>query len=999
MKPDGHVSISPAIGITFDQQPLPAELAVSLSRTQSEVSLYTPMRRKSLLTPGIATRAPTPAVRIPPKPKPKTRHSLPVTPARRGSLEPMNDAPLALLTTIDDPASIPRALTPSDLDYKQTGAFKLGTLRITNASPVRSPAVDRMGKDERRLQVESEPAGGRPRNDYFEDKVPDSTTKVQSTGLSYVTEDALKKQSNIRSSVTSPVNCDIDSPSAIRLQPTKPQVTRSLSSDSGGLSYLRQQTSPKSPELQVTSKHTAMEDELFEAEPLESPPIEVLDVRVDPSAKSLASHPSMSSKRSNSTGMSRTDSGIGTSPASEKPCKPLVKADSGYSSNVSLRSFSSRRRREKEARRSGEAARPKTPPEWPAKLERSRARAYSENRDGQWAPEVPEKDHIHGSELTSGSCPSRRNLRLLGSFTKKSKTSMSDIRIQDEDKANSQSPTDAPVSTLSIDITAKQKKIQRLLSGARAPFTVRTAHMHSLEQASIPPVPQDAESKLRRRSDSLPKLMRGEMLKTARSKDTLGTIFSVGSAEGVVDGAGPSSQSQLENGGEPPMEDVYERDHIVPMTVALESAGPSLALGSMAARSAVTRKPVPQRVRSFEAGQDMRQDISHALSTQIGPSDQRDQGRPLPSAEYKIRNPIPASDWDVTTSTLVARRKAARNTTSYDSGFPAIPSAPTTAKSPPPVSMQNRSNKGYAQSRPDYTIPAAPVIRSNSQPTTHHENRDAFYSSPASAAMSHSTSSLVTLRRSHESFSGHSYAHQPQSPVYGDPVVDVAPYRPTDPMLSAGLSRPQSREHRVPRWDVQTDHDTSRSRQSSVDRDRSYVIGAGTDARSTPAASANSSRANSFQDRPAHPHPPPQLDPRHPPVRHRSSYDGHARLHPQRSHDWEGDAYLSSSKPVPAPVPMAVTTQAYGQVYAGDPRRARRASHQQLQQQQWAEPARHINSNVVINPAAPYSAPRGHVRNRTMGASVSCDRDGNPLPFRVLHSYNSPAYRNVPIWG
>ena len=96
---------------------------------------------------------------------------------------------------------------------------------------------------------------------------------------------------------------------------------------------------------------------------------------------------------------------------------------------------------------------------------------------------------------------------------------------------------------------------------------------------------------------------------------------------------------------------------------------------------------------------------------------------------------------------------------------------------------------------------------------------------------------------------------------------------------------------------------------------------------------------------------------------------------------------------------MAVTTQAYGQVYAGDPRRARRASHQQLLQQQWAEPARHINSNVVINPAAPYSAPRGHVRNRTMGASVSCDRDGNPLPFRVLHSYNSPAYRNVPIWG
>jgi hypothetical protein len=41
--------------------------------------------------------------------------------------------------------------------------------------------------------------------------------------------------------------------------------------------------------------------------------------------------------------------------------------------------------------------------------------------------------------------------------------------------------------------------------------------------------------------------------------------------------------------------------------------------------------------------------------------------------------------------------------------------------------------------------------------------------------------------------------------------------------------------------------------------------------------------------------------------------------------------------------------------------------------------------------------PRGHYRNRSLG-----DRSGgralNP-PYRVLHSYNSPAYRNAPIWG
>jgi hypothetical protein len=47
----------------------------------------------------------------------------------------------------------------------------------------------------------------------------------------------------------------------------------------------------------------------------------------------------------------------------------------------------------------------------------------------------------------------------------------------------------------------------------------------------------------------------------------------------------------------------------------------------------------------------------------------------------------------------------------------------------------------------------------------------------------------------------------------------------------------------------------------------------------------------------------------------------------------------------------------------------------------------------------PPHVPRvAHHRNRSMG-----DRNGQghgqDVPYRVLHSYNSPAYRHAPIWG
>ncbi len=67
--------------------------------------------------------------------------------------------------------------------------------------------------------------------------------------------------------------------------------------------------------------------------------VEVLDVRLDPSAKTnadrLQADPTVRSVKS----VARSDSGFIPSPTSESSQIPLSKADSGYSSNVSLRSL------------------------------------------------------------------------------------------------------------------------------------------------------------------------------------------------------------------------------------------------------------------------------------------------------------------------------------------------------------------------------------------------------------------------------------------------------------------------------------------------------------------------------------------------------------------------------------------------------------------------------------------------------------------------------------
>ncbi|KAL8836487.1 MAG: hypothetical protein Q9176_006260 [Flavoplaca citrina] len=96
-------------------------------------SVKSPIRRRSLFTPGIATRSPEDILRKPPPPaqiRSQTDRDYYYNPALPDS------SPLSRLANLRSPHN--GRSTPSELDYSHLGAIQLGTLRVTNgtASPV-----------------------------------------------------------------------------------------------------------------------------------------------------------------------------------------------------------------------------------------------------------------------------------------------------------------------------------------------------------------------------------------------------------------------------------------------------------------------------------------------------------------------------------------------------------------------------------------------------------------------------------------------------------------------------------------------------------------------------------------------------------------------------------------------------------------------------------------------------------------------------------------------
>ncbi|KAI0476025.1 hypothetical protein GGR56DRAFT_447438 [Xylariaceae sp. FL0804] len=964
-------------------QPKPASGAASpLPRANSDVSMYAPMRRRSFLTPGVATRAAT----VPSLPsKPKTRRSLPPTPARRDSLEMSRGTIDSYLQPMAvDPSSIPRALTPSEAEYKQTGAFQFGSLRITNGSPAISPAVDSTDgeADDRALELHAS------NRDYFSAAAAAADQEPE----------RLEHSVHPRHASGSSLN---PNPHAFDFALSRADASPPFLANLPPSTTAPEDVIHEMPELQTTSKHTALEDELFEEDQLEFSSSEVIDVRNDPSAKSKPGRPRLSGRRK-SKDISRSDSGLVASPISEISQGALSKADSGYSSNISLRSFSSK------ANGRGSARSRRTETDTPNNDAAPSAKHYAgptpdvtvtRPPDDESPPIVPEKDQPSRGRRMKASSPtspqSPRFLESVKSFSRKLEVSSSSSTGKGpkspEPPAVSSTRSTEPMSPLSIASAPKKPgRLQRILSNTRVPLTVHATHPS--EKTGVPPVPQDIQARLREHTGLLPLSFRKPGLRPEASRETLGTIMSVGSAAelaftdeipvSVTSGQSPETKSEDWRGA-----------------VHAQFVGSTLsrAATSVLGKKAIVRKPVPMRDNTPEAG---------PTGAELASDGQRGRARSpsMSQIEQHVSRSAASPDYDSLSRTnrretyggpsaarlrsasavrpgergLDSRLSALRrsdgsspNAGSPNSLQPPVATSPSGApRTPPPVSMKNR-NMGVLRKTPPPRAQSTPpdmAVRVRPSLSRGPSQEGIRNHQPPQARPTLSRNSSREGVQSYPSVRPSLSRPSSRDGVQSYPPVQVRPSLSRDSSRDSVHIYPPAVPSMVPSGQ-------SLSRKSS--RDNFSVLGdqQGMDYRVYPGhgisssqpPSANNSRGNSLRSQSSQRsqrNPPvrPGWSQQAPPLRHRPSYD--------EDDDVLSADFAQDNGPYPS---MAA---ANGQAFVSDP---------------WS--GRPVPQKLEPSPRQPPYVPRGHSRHRSL------DQHHNSVPYRVLHSYNSPAYRNAPIWG
>ncbi|KAI3396315.1 hypothetical protein diail_12280 [Diaporthe ilicicola] len=536
-----------------------------ISRSNSEITLHPPMRRRSIVqTPGVATRSVRPGLVTS---RTSYRHSLPATPSisrqasfngedpRVVSLPPLPPIPASFRRTED----LPRVVTPTEGDYSATGGFKFGTLRIINGSPEITPVVSAThGGQIESLQL---PAASL---DYFTKLPPREEEEIRDSRLrranSFVQSEATEKleEESSRSARPEPaVRTEANAPTlSVNVPSGKIEIGSQLGLPSSPAHSGPE--SPASPVLKTQSKHTAAEDQLFEAEDeseTEISTVEVLDVRVDPSARRVPPQRPDDTSKPGAHVIERSDSGFVSNAVSvsSNSHSSLAKADSGYSSSVSLRSFRSGRKPvivERDAlrapaERAGETAKVQGQ-ESRQVVEATSLAVNSESSDDERAPTPPPKDDafikqvkstvaedIHANPKSPGKKrirsppPAITISRADGRSTKKSESIP-------PTPASAKSDTSESASSLSIASNAqKHGRLHRFLSlrgsaHSKAPLTVHVTHAVDKQ---VPSIPKDVEQKLHEHTGRFPMSAKRLALKSQLSQETLRTILSVGSLE------------------------------------------------------------------------------------------------------------------------------------------------------------------------------------------------------------------------------------------------------------------------------------------------------------------------------------------------------------------------------------------------------------------------------------------------------------------------------------
>ncbi|UQC83167.1 uncharacterized protein CLUP02_08661 [Colletotrichum lupini] len=923
-----------------------------LPRANSDLALYAPVRRRSMIqTPGLATRMPSEYAS---SRRSSVRHSMPTTPAggrsRMNSLSVDSSAypiptleeyvaerfasePEYLCEPVVEP--VERALTPSDMDYRPLGAMKFGSLRITNgeASPLPSPDFEpavQVSIAEKSQMVAIE--------EYF-------SHENGSGGTGFESKDIKITVSTVQASATSQT-----------LSPIKTSVSKAES-------QRRRSTSPLSPELKISSKHTAMEDDLFAEEDEDVQmeySAEVLTVRNDPNAKPSLEQLKADQSQKHSRAIARADSGVVASPTTEHQPKPLSKADSGYSSNVSLRSFHAKQP-SAGSRPAGRAASEDSGDELSdsaasptvavsgnrlqVSVLKADIRPADPSQSGASVPSsLPPKDDFlvspTNNTMTVTSPKFFFNLSAGHSFRKDRKSPAP--ALIDSTQSAEQGPA-SPVairspgaaseksnSSLSIgNGLQKPGKLQRLLSGSgmRGPPTVHATHPSDEE---IPSVPQDVQSKLEEHSGRFPITTKRLTLRAQASKETLKTIFSVGSFDAghaddkrssalLVDATQVVSEAIAETSGpsEKPKSPFRRSFQTMPASFAQAAA-------SVMPRRSIHRKPVPSGVVSKAEfiGEARADEIQVGFESNITAIDHVGESvgkSAFDQAFMALPREQPVQVQHSRTLTMPAHMEREiglrfRPTeplppTSRHSEFASqnlqVPEVSVKRKTSPPVSLHTRSST----KSPRKPVPVRPQSSSSSE-----------------------ASRRQTLSRQNSRETIHSYP----SALMGaslDDAVAVPPIPPMSPRRGMTMLEKQYARRRL------TTEDKWRPTNGSFPEFGQPV------ARS---ASTNPMGHQQQQQR--------QL-------RHRSSYDSYSQ--------YRGPVARGHS----------VANQSPSQSGSYYQQQLLNIQQQQWEQQQYYSPD-------AVQP--------GLSRSRSRSRSVHANGD---QPYRVLHSYNSPAYRNAPIWG
>ncbi|KAG0645091.1 hypothetical protein D0Z07_9101 [Hyphodiscus hymeniophilus] len=535
-------------------------------RKKSAAEVYTPIRRRSLLQHGIATRKSWL--------EEDARQSLPSQLPPQALRENLQDyyynlskptsSPLSSIAAMtpgfDDNSPGPRTITPNDLDYGHIGAFKLGSLRIMNGAASPSPSLDqsatRSAKDDYFLDDRDNSHSQRdlaPRSNTISSpkefiKAP-WITRAESPLRQTLEPEELPLTVNTHLPLPefSAFNFDTDSPTKSL------DLARGYIQDLALSPYSFDNSPPRTPRLEATSKHTALEDDLFEAEP-GTPEIEEM-------------HPPRSFD--SGYGAEGTQAMVAVKGPRDLAPKPLAKADSGYSSNVSLRSF-------KEVSKpavSDEKA-PPTPPKEPPfsrvpSSAYSEASSYSEVSEMtvkskrslpalptddmpapfRQAPPVPLKhSSVHSSGKVNAPPPkklpepeqdlasAKPHVLVSPKYSRQQSLPAVPRTLRDE-LLRGRSPSGSSSSESSGSTSRWRKEKKRTQPIQSQPVYTIQAFPSVSEEISIPSVPANISRQLEERVVGFPvacfpnTTAGTNQLKRTVSKETLGTIFSVGSAE------------------------------------------------------------------------------------------------------------------------------------------------------------------------------------------------------------------------------------------------------------------------------------------------------------------------------------------------------------------------------------------------------------------------------------------------------------------------------------